>query len=589
MDQPKEPHHTIYDSHMAAISHWLDTTHDAVGDWGEMYRSAMDANNKALAEWSKPKDPTGSTLGQYYRVLKHYLPTERYESLPESIRSGLQKMQVTAKTFNEWLEQDWLLDSTERWARSFDDHGILYGPPYNHQFLTEDNDGNIVAVDPEDIISLFQATPRNGWVKPTHFPHLIFTSSHASGENLSDVTGITHGIEAVARQSWGKPLNIARAGAPIQPGQTLVLYSCETEKNPLLNGVLLTRRVKELKARERDGLPDIGRYMSPGAKRIGALMMACMSENYYQDAGEGKTRPLFSILHPHSLRGSDARVQLSEDASRVAQHMSVMGFSKGGNVAKDSMRYLENELCAKGRDGRDVVRTAWEPGYERGITQLGNYGVRCILHNINLGVVYARERPLNGRQKAHGINCVAFNNRNDPLTMGYDFPGSTNDEFYLLDGPEENAHAPQIALGTRTTPGTVMDESRVARRMREWFAPHYGRAAIANILFEEGRVMLEAAPGTPDEKLADHGDTIAAALEKAGLHDVKLVGNHAHVGLFEIHTREQLFGDRLALKRLHGAFEGLRRAENGLVIAQSILDHDIPQQIDAVSKKTPGR
>lgn len=578
----------------AGLKNWTETARAGQ----DMMFAQMGFNLDLISGLMKPEAKLEPLL---YSFLNGSLSPEQRErfaavkaQLPAPIRMIVEQFEYDPKKF---VRDPYKMSMAKWWFSLMPNEGELYKPEYNHQFLSEKSDGTIAAIDPAKVISLFQATEDNGWQKPTKFPRIIYTSSHARGDSLDDVTRITHGIEAVARDSWeGKTLNVGHLDQEVTNDQTLMLFSCETEKNPLLNGINLTERIVELEDNRDLKRADEFKHVSPGALRIARLMLACMSENYYS-----KDRPpLFDINDPRPLNeifnnGGD-RIHLSVDARKIAQHFQLMAYSKGGNVVSDALRLLQRDLLALDSHDKGIVRTSVheeDKGYLR-----TKYGTRSLLHNIECASIAARELPFTEEQKQNGLQRVAFNNKHDPLTSEFEYKGSWNDEFYLIEGVEDplHAHDPVLALGKRIDPelaatdpnqdakearGYVLDDKNVARRMKEFFAPHYGRAAIANLFVEEGSVKIETAPGTTEAQLMAYKPQILEAMQKAGLHNVELIDNHLHIGTFVIQADEDLTRDRDAIKKLGEGFKHLRENAPGLVIAQKINKEDVP----SLSKK----
>lgn len=545
--------------------------------------------NQHMAAFAQLLNPGTSLATQLYDAAKPYFRTPMQhaaEMLPEPLASLFSASTQSQDFYRSMMKQPMVLDQLELWADGLKSEGTLYGSDYNYQFLAENGDGSIAAFDPDAVISLFQPTQRNGWVKPAHLPRVLLTASHARGESLKDVTNITHGIEALARDSWGgQALNVAKADAPIGPEQTLVLFTCDTEKNPFLNGIALQRRLNELEENAAKGTPDQFEHISPGAKRMAKLMLACMCENYYGESAQGEPTRLFSIDDPRPLSEllpEGTHLFLSADAGRIAQHFQLMGYSKGGNVVSDALRYLEKELTAKHPDGHHIVRAPDGESEHHGI---GKYGARGILRNIDCASMAAKEVAFSEAQQEAGFNRVAFNNQHDDLTKSDHYESTDRDEKYMIRGVRSKAgHDPVDAMGDRTKRGYALDDPRVARRLREFFAPHHGKAALGRLIFdrEEGVVQLKAAPGTPDAALAQFIPAMTEALGHAGLSGVRIEGNHVHQGLFTLHASDNLLEDPQAVRKLERGIAQLRRHADGLVIAQRILDTTIPAQLAQV-------
>lgn len=544
------------------------------------YGSLMWLNNmQAFATMLNPKLLSDSTrMGHFYAIAKHYMPAAMLADMPQALQAYMRAHGITPEAVRAMEEEELTIVVLEAMGSSTLERGVLNHDKYNKKFLVEGSDGSIGSMDPEKIIALYQKAPSNGYDKPSEYPRSIFTGSHANAESLGDVTRITHGIEALARDSWdGQKLNLAKRDQPITPDQTLIVFACDTRRNAMLNGAALTRRIKELRAREADGQPDTFTYMAPGAKRQARLMLACMCENYY-DPKTGE--PLFDIEDTRPLSeifaGKEDRIHLSMDARRIAQHFQNFGYSKGGNVESDVMRFLERDLQAVDGQDKGIVRTSTEDKEDRGILRLKEYGVRSLLRNINTFSWAARELPLSKELKDNGVRRVSVNNEDDILTNTHWFTGTPNDEFYVIKGVKKNAgHAPEDMLGTRTSRGYALNDPRVARRTKEFFAPHHGKAAIANLFLENDALKMESAPGTPDYGMANKTDVIVAALERAGLTNPRLVANNYHIGVMEIQADEDVAHDPAALRMVGEAFRDLRENAKDLVIGEKITDEDI--------------
>lgn len=551
-------------------------------------------NMRALAEMVNPKLLSDSTrMGHFYAVAKHYMPAAIFEQMPQLLKEHMNRMGITGEFVRQMEEEELTIFVLEALGNSSSERGVLNSARYNKKFLAEGVDGSVEGMEPEKIISLFQKAPSNQFVKPADYPRVIFTASHANAESVNDVTRITHGIEALARDSWdGQKLNLAKRDVHTMPDQTLILFGCDTRRNAMLNGASLTRRVKEMRAREADGKPDTFEFMAPGAKRQARLMLACMCENFYD---EKTSAPLFDIndLRPLSeiFADKEDRIRLSPDARRIAQHFQLFGYSKGGNVVSDAMRFLERDLQAVDKDNKGIIRTSKEDTtQDRGILRLKEYGVRSLLRNIDTFSYAARELPNSKYLKDNGVRRLGVNNEDDLLTKYHFYPSTPNDEFYVIKGIKERAgHAPEDMLGTRTTRGYALDDARVERRVKEFFAPHHGKAAIANLFLENDALKIESAPGTPDDTMASNRQVIVEALERAGLTNPKLVGNHYHIGVMEIQADEDVAHEPAALRKVGAAFADLRHSAKGLLIAEKITDEDVGRLARKMTRQVRGR
>lgn len=535
-------------------------------------------------------DPDISVSTQLYDRMKPFFRTVMDYMAPvlPPVVNELFSQWPTGHLYRELVKQDAILDRMEVWAALLPGEGQLYGEKYNYKFLTENEQGAIVEITPDEIIAQFQASPLNHWQKPADFERIVLTSSHARGENEEDIRHITHGIDRLARDSWSD----AKDATYQKPK---IIFACDTEKNAFLNGIRLQRRLNEIDRSMKTGEPDQFHEISDGAKRMAKLILACMCENYYEN-----DERLFSVDDPRPLAeifaDNKERIRLTHDAGRVAQHFQLMGYSKGGNVVSDAMRYLEHELRAVDKSGRDIIETPTGEIEHVGINTFGSAVIRNLLRNIDTASIAAKELPLTEAQKKSGIQRVSFNNKYDDLTKHDDFPSSWHDEKYMIEGVREHqGHAPEDAMGNDDKSGYILNDPIINRRLREFFAPHYGKAAVAHLHFRtnlqgprEPGLVLETAAGTPDSMFETYKPAIIEALETAGLHDVAIDTDGGYIGQFRIRAREDIMRTPSALDKLQRAFTRLLKNTPGLVIAKNIIDSTIPEQIEKVRGKSPG-
>lgn len=443
---------------------------------------------------------------------------------------------------------------------------LTTGPaPWNHQFLTEDSHGTIRPVRVEEIDALF---PRG--TAGADFPHIVMVPNHVIAESEKDIRELTHGVEALIRDSQGQKLPMARVNGQIEGlvGKTLVLFACDTERNPFLNSEALFNRLNELQALARSGKPAADRFehISPGAKRMAGLILRQMAQN--PNDVEVLSQEPYIKVHAEPLK-------LREHPERVAQHFQLIGYSKGGNVVSDAMRYLVSQLA----DAKGTPRVAMADGHT----------VRNLVRNIACMSIAALEVKMADYYKDLGVRRVSFNNKNDVVSNHMDFDSSWADHKWKIDGPTERlGHAPADALGTREgAPGYVLNDPAVRRVMKESFAPLYGKAAISSVVFrnhelltDDHTVLFGTAAGTSDELLMQQAGKIKAAMEKAGLHHVRVEDPTAHNGrAFLIRADEPIRTSRTALLKLRAGFAELRAHTNGLVVADTVLQRNFAEQL----------
>jgi hypothetical protein len=545
------------------------------------------------------QDDGTTACGRYYQHLKLEMQQsinnimEPFRSMAVSMLMGNGNLQELMRS-ERMAEQFRLVDSIIR-ERYPNERGTLYRPEYNHHFLSEDSTGKIVAMDDASIVKLFAQRGKTVDGRGEVFPHIIITTSHAQGETLSDVTSITHGIESMARDSEKVPLPHGYVDTGITSGQTLMLYACDVEKSPMLNGAELLDRINELKhIRDTGKVERNFRSISPGAKRIAKLMLKCMVEDP-EAIDTRDDRGMRDIVEE-----GDAPLRLKEDAAEIAHHFQLIGYSKGGNVVSDAMRYLVSELTAKNAQGQDVFQMhPKSPTVNGEGTGMNTSNVSKIVRNIAVMALASVEMGMDQYYKDHGVRRVAINSDKDLISAHHNYEGSLYDERWIIQGVKQHmGHAPQDMMGTRDGHlGYGHGDKRVDRRLKEFFAPNFGKAAIGRVFFDahaaEGVVRIETATGTMGRQIEPFMDTIRTEVAKALKIGPDSVTCSRDGGVITLTCKRTDFTKSTdALHGLKKAFEALRKDHvKGLVITQSIIEPngDIDKQIKSVGGRWGGR
>jgi hypothetical protein len=515
-----------------------------------------------------------------------YSLIDELEFLPRTVRTATKMMIRYNPHMRGIMEREGIagvLRAVSVYDRS---SGELHKPEYNKQFLNESADGSVHAVTPEAIRDLFVREAKD-------FPRIIITTSHARAESLEDMKCITHGIEAMARDaSDGTPLPLASMADHPKPGQTVILFACDTERTMGLNAAKLIDRHTKLKYLARTGEKDTFEHISPAAKRIAKVILQCMAENP-EDVTRNDPDDPDNIA---SLSEIGKTIRLRPQAARIAQHIQLIGYSKGGNVVSDAMRYLVTEMLSKDENGNDLVIVRRDNDHLLPVTKLyGERGVKSIVRNIGCMALAAREEAMSDEMLENGIHRVSANNRNDRVAFDNHYEDRPKDENYSVVGVTAGfGHGPEEAMGTREgASGYFMKNPRFRRRMMEFVAPHHGKASIGGIDFVsdyEGVkpfVRIKTTQGTTDEVFAQHKDTMLKALLKAGLKNVHLESVGANSRQFLLHAYHDFFNDPKSVEKLNKAFVALREGAPGLVIRQRILDVDLPNQLKAANENQP--
>jgi hypothetical protein len=533
--------------------------------------------------------------------------------LPEPMASIYKVKIMKDPVFRQQLTSPEMADLMYEEFRNWPGNGELYGSEFNNQLLTEDSQGNIQVAKVEDIDKLFERD-RDGH----EFPHVIMTSSHAFTETKNDVSQVIHGIQALARHSQGKPLDMIHLGekSPPVPNPALILFACDTEVNPQCNGTMLLRRLHELRAVEKrfnetGELHDDFKAISPGAKRIAKLMLRQMaSKEDFKEIEINDSRPISEIF-------ANRNITLRSRPELIAQHFATMGFSKGGNVVSDAMRYLVSELTAKNKDGEFIVKFN---GPNISPEQQQEY-VRGLVRNIFCFAGNSLEEKMLEPYKLHGVRRLSVNCYEDNIAQHEQYKTTWGDEFVEVNSrfardahnipkawgrlesdmkPEETEGLSEAQINKQLR-GYVLDDEHVNRRLKEATAPLYGKATISSVSFIdprlEGRtgILIGTGPGTPDEMLVDRegklgkaGNLIVKHMEKefgkgnVALENLDKTGRNGRAFVLNV-TDKDLRNDDKALQKLYNTFHAMRDERVvGLLIADRILHETGPDKLGII-------
>lgn len=580
------------------MQQWMRTSVDMQMKWLDLISGQMIINMRAVLRFI---DPTISSNSQQTHFVLDLTDKRQFEAvsdfinaMPEPMRSIMRNGTPTEEDILRWRKNPAALYALRLFYQNklfFPQVGELAKEPYKNQILVEHADGAITPIDPLRIVSLFQATPLNGMIKPTRYPHVIVTSSHARGDSLRDVTNITHGIEAMAQGAWGTPLKLVDFARnpnrttvikPHSPDDTLILYMCDSNDNFNLNGIELQERLNERDAVLESGARDPFDKVSRGTKRTAKLLLASLCEDYYGDDGKPKfdindARPIAQIL-----KDGTTELHLSDDARRILARWKGMGYSKGGETIKSALSYLREELLAPNDRDRGIVRPSHNWPEDRGLRNLGDYGVRSLLSKTMALVIASPARSFSEDEKNDGLRAESYVNQHDGLLRNDHMKSSWNDEFHAMNGLVDDPHNPVLAMGSRTQKGWLVEDPHFKRYLQEYFASNYAKAAIANIYVEAktDELKIEAAAGTPDDVMFDYAEHITKTLQAHGIKNPKLTLDPHHIGVMTLTADQDLLRDPDAVVKLGRAFDALRdEPDSGLVIATSIRDVNIPHLV----------
>lgn len=634
---------TPIDSHRAAADAGGNGAMSREGDgMGERLLDDLATGTQgkpAHSFWSKPNirgfDGWGDRFYDYWKAyglaLINGIPQVQQDTMLKNI--GLPHVA-------KWLQGTTFQIGMQTLGTALPGHGILYTDRYNHQMLAEDSKGEVRSVDYAQLYTLFPPVTEEDPQAESRWPKLVLTSHHARGGSLKDMTSITHGIESLMKQCFktnghekhfaplefetGDLWHPERTGKP-NAQKLMIAYACDVDKNPFLNGAAMLRRVNELEThagrnpKNSARNPDMYRDASQSAFRLAKVMLQCLVTE------PERIDPNFAGFSLKQPGLSSAPLYIRPDAALVAQHLALIGYSKGGNVVSDAMRILVDELDQKRPDGSSLFFTpengrfehaagayvGYSPIHSMATAQNPLQGVKNIVRHIPLLSLASIEVPLSERMHLAGVRRVSVNNRFDFISGHTQLRQSKgNDEVIWVDGTRDLlGHAPADALGDKTHKGYILEDPHARRRIEEYFCALYGAAAVSNLQFHyddkfesENRIAVIPAAGTSDKKILQHCSTIEHYLKEAGFTGVQVGPTEWNPSQILITVNEPLFlsqkhkvpsgslrnldADAVALKsltaqgtiveenvqKLMEAFREIRAHEPDLVINQAIDD-----------------
>ncbi|MBN66516.1 MAG: hypothetical protein CMM94_02985 [Rickettsiales bacterium] len=446
----------------------------------------------------------------------------------------------------------------------------------NGQFVTHNKDGSLNETLPSQVTQLFDPKTPQKW------PNLVLTCTHALAGEDADLSQIMKGMHALTRHLYGKPLSLARHVQPGKDyaGKAIMLAASHTEDNAWKNGAAMIRRYNTLKERDPD-VPSAQDWqdIAPHAQRLALLMLsALVTEPERVDVSQ----PDATIA---ALQRADAPLTLRLDAARVAQHFTLMGYSKGGNVVTDAVRYLVHCLQSEQDAGLGLVRV---DGQAAGAAAPSQAVISNIVKNVGLLSIAAGEVPLSEREKAFGMRRTTIINDKDIIAghfrAGQEDAFGQHDDFYLVKGTgRRGGHDPDHALGVDDKIGYIVgndtfpSDPRVIDRLKVLFAPMYKRTAIADVAFmpaeddKPAHLLLERGPGIADAAFAKRIPEIERALQKAGVAGARLECRGGESGVCEIKADIDVLEDPVAINALKRGFEQLKAQAKGLFISEQVF------------------
>lgn len=421
---------------------------------------------------------------------------------------------------------------------------------FNDRLWTANRDGTLNHVVSDDIVGLFRPGDEANW------PNLVLTSNHARAWRSKDLSELMHGVERLAHDSWGRSLPLCRltrsTPASEAAGKTIVALACHTERDIFRNGAMLINRRLDLMEDPNRDMPEKRTlsHISPASVRLAKLVlkniMAPESQRLIDlDLGVEKRsgnvmRPLCAAQDP-ACAGKG--FMLRADAERIAQHIKLVGYSRGANTVTDALRFLYREFALMG----DRLQRMGEDGRPRPVSEKD---IRTVISNIGLLSLAPGEVPLTKAEREKvGINRTTILNEND-LTAGHlvnpdeaDYDRWADKLVRIRGSHEEAGHSLSAALGSLDTPGYIMNARSAEKderyrqaqdEVRSFFASNYMKQAVTALCpaydprTNENELYLQFAPGISRADESVLRDDLLVALRDNGFPQARAYSDLTH-------------------------------------------------------------
>lgn len=534
----------VHVKQLAAVGDDINrNTHSSTIKWFDMIGGnarAIDSMVAAVAQfnpWAVQFIPRLSVATDYAR---------------KAVMSSLQMWDTTQR---EISEHDWL-HSPEH-ANNMIQYGRLrpsdkeVNETLNGHFFTHNKDGSLNKAKAQEVQHVFDPSHPEMW------PNLILTSSHALVRGHTDISGTMKGFHALIMHSFGDGANrapdlplIRRTDRPDQADdvtdkQTIILSSVHNDHNAWVNGGNLLMRLHQL-----DGLYESEKRgeiktqkqleksyidgMSPAAIQLSKLILSLIVEEPDSVRTDTKAPIIIEPKKPLHLRA---------DASQVLQHIKLVGYSKGGNIVTDAARHLILQLQ---HDGAVLAPRSFDPvaSANSDYIPINNQIIGSLMHNLGVLAVNPGICPLTDREKSLGIRRISIRNNLDRISAHLfrkhdrEDRFGTHDDVYVVNGKSmgDLGHGMEGSLGTRTKPGYLIDESKVApsdidtlqlvrSRLQAFFASCYNQIGISHVHDDPSKsneLGIEFSTGVSEHQIEKSSNAITKAMEHAGFTNVSM-------------------------------------------------------------------
>lgn len=363
----------------------------------------------------------------YMAVMPPSLSQPLKDALTHTEAASTHEVAALFRRVSGWLWQQ------HEWAQLFTSFGfhtaekqIPIQKEYNNKLVVLNGANEPRTVTSDDFTLHFEAG------KETEWPNLVLTANHARAWQGDDLVEMLDGVKklsgdaAVGFEINEFPTHTLVSGEHTKaPGKTIFALACYTEKDVFLNGAELIDRRIALHNDEKGNADPAQRsikHMSPAAMRLAKLILKLMVEpnpDHAKLVDLDRSEPDGAIgeiarfsKDPRVVADHHLPLTLRADAAKIAQHIKLIGYSKGANTVTDALRFLYLEFAGLKEQDRLKIR---ENGQERPVTPKD---LEYIMNNIGLLSLAPGEVPLTAAEKKIGIKRTTILNTND-LTAGH--------------------------------------------------------------------------------------------------------------------------------------------------------------------------
>ncbi len=425
--------------------------------------------------------------------------------------------------------------------------------------LNGNNNAPLTKVKSDDVTPLFDPKDKANW------PNLVLTSNHARAGKTEDLTELMEGMEQLMRDAWPEdqefslhqPKNVETPLGEDAKGKNIFVLACHTEKDICLSGARLLRRRLALQNDPNKDNPALRtrEFMSPAAMRLAKLMLKVMVEPDPTPSQDTKLIDLDratdeNASQPFVANAHNRKVVLRADAASIAQHIKLVGYSRGCNTVTDALRFFYQECAALG----DRLQVRDKEG-KLVAADLAR-DVKPIISNVGLLNVAPGGLPLTESEKHQmGIRRESILNTND-LTAGHlivphqnEYDPWTDHLVQIEGGTDQNGHSIWEALGGKGTHGYIMDPANGGEQnytkaqdvIRSFFASNHGIHAATTLCLSpdenkqsgntENALLIQFAPGVTraeGEGVAQIKQKLVAALQAQGFTNPTVEDDFTH-------------------------------------------------------------